>query len=416
MRKKAKIIGVSLLVIIVLLTFFSKTIYSHNLPTVTAALPRHETLTKTESTTGSAKWSDIEEIYCDAAGKVDEVLVQEGDKVKKGQVLIKLSFDTDEAKQKLLQSNIDENKLSLDIGNIRSKINRLNSSDHDYELDTIKDKIAKAEKNFSDLKSLYEINAVAKKEVIDAETELNNLKREFDNLKQKKAEELATLQNDLKAKNLDMESLEVQQKNLQDKMKVFEKTAIYATADGTITKMPVKRGQQLNSNELTASIGKGHSFEIECQVSSENDFISAGDTAELTNSDLKLKGSVSKISSDEKSKKITIKLVSEEVTDGESFDIKFKKTSKNSYILVPNSCVNKDTKNYFIYGIKRREGILGQEFYTEKVKVDIGDSNEEYTIIKNGITFLEPIVVTSNKQFTEGQTVKIENEGDFFVK
>lgn len=424
MRKNIKIIGICLLILIVLLTFFSKTIYNYNLPAITGVLPKNGTLTKTENTTGISKWEDIQEITSDTAGKVEEILVKEGDKVSKGQVLVNLSFDKTEVEFNLNQLNIDKNKLSIDLENTQIKINKLinalenakKNKSSDFEFENLKDKITRAQQKLADQKSLYEADAVARKEVTDAENELNDLNKEYENLIQKKTSEIASLKNDIKLKTLDMEMMAIKQKSLQDKLTAFEKSTIHAPVSGTIIKLSIKKGQQLNMNDLIVSIGKGHSFEIECKISSKNNFIKVGDTVEVSNQDYKLKGSVSKITPDDATKKVTIKLDSKEVTEGEAFNIKFKKESKSRYVLVPNSAVYKDKSGYFIYGIKRRDGILGQEFYTEKVKVGVGDSSEENTVITNGITFFEPIVLISDKQFTEGQTVKLKNEGDFFAK
>lgn len=424
MRKHIKIIGICLLILIILLTFFSKTIYNYNLPVITGVLPKNGTLTKTENTTGISKWADIQEITCATAGKVDELLVKEGDKVSQGQVLVRLSFDKAQIEIDLKQSNIDKNKLSIDIEGVKIKINKLNNllenaernNLSDYEFETLQDKITQAEQKLADLKSLFEVGAVARKELTDAEFELKNLNMEFENLKQKKADEIISLKNDLKARSLDMEMMNIKIKGLKNKLAAFDKTTVTAPVNGTITKLSIKKGQQLNMNDLMVSIGKGHSFEIECKISSKNSFIKIGDTAELSNAEHKLKGSVSEITPDESNKKLIIKLDSKEVTEGEAFNIKLKKESKSRYVLIPNSSIYKDKDGYFIYGIKRRDGILGQEFYTQKVKVDIGDSSLEETVITSGITFIEPIVLISDKQFIQGQTVKLKNEGDFFVK
>ncbi|QHI73537.1 hypothetical protein [Aminipila terrae] len=60
--------------------------------------------------------------------------------------------------------------------------------------------------------------------------------------------------------------------------------------------------------------------------------------------------------------------------------------------------------------------MLGKEYYVEKLKVYIGDNDNENTIITKGITFFEPVVLLCNKELSAGDTIILENEGDFFAE
>src|SRR5665647_2903744 len=95
-KRNIKIIGALLSIILIVLIFFSKTIYNLNLPTVTATLPQNGFLNKVETTKAIVSWGNIEEMYLKLGGKVDTIFVKEGEKVKKGQELMRLSYDSDE--------------------------------------------------------------------------------------------------------------------------------------------------------------------------------------------------------------------------------------------------------------------------------------------------------------------------------
>jgi hypothetical protein len=105
-----------------------------------------------------------------------------------------------------------------------------------------------------------------------------------------------------------------------------------------------------------------------------------------------------------------------DITAGETFDITFEKESTGSYILVPNGTLNMDGDGYFLYQVKQRNGLLGKEFYLEKLRVYTGDSDSDNTVITRGVTFFEPIVSLSDKGISEGDIVKLSNEGDFFAQ
>jgi hypothetical protein len=124
---------------------------------------------------------------------------------------------------------------------------------------------------------------------------------------------------------------------------------------------------------------------------------------------------VLRINPDERGKTVAIALVSEEVTAGETFSITFEKVSATTYTLVPNSALNQDNDGYFLYQVKRRSGMLGREYYLERQSVYIGDSDSKNTVIVRGVTFFEPVVLTSDKAVSVGDVVTLTNVGDFFA-
>jgi multidrug efflux pump subunit AcrA (membrane-fusion protein) len=129
-----------------------------------------------------------------------------------------------------------------------------------------------------------------------------------------------------------------------------------------------------------------------------------------------LDGVVTVVNPHEGAKRLTIEFVesSDNLAAGETFTIQFEERSSENFILVPNSAVNRDGDGYFLNQVRRRQGMLGTEYYTEKLRVYIGDSDTENTAIIRGITFFEPIALASDKPFAERESIRLRNESDFF--
>lgn len=87
----AKVFGI-FLGIVLLLTFFSKSIYNYQLPVVSASLPKQGNLSFTIEGTTEVSYSHVESIYVDVDGRVKEILVQAGDEVQKGQILMQFEL------------------------------------------------------------------------------------------------------------------------------------------------------------------------------------------------------------------------------------------------------------------------------------------------------------------------------------
>ncbi len=359
-RVNIKTIGAFLLVSLFLLTFVSKTIYNHNLPVVTATSPVNGKLEKTEIVKGIAEWGEKREIYTNAGGFVEDIFVEEGESVLNGQALLALSLTKEE------------------LSDRREK---------DYELQQLETDIKNAEEDYSKLRTLYEAGALSKSEFEKEDRSLQALYR--------KKEKLILDRQD----TLNSDSL-----------------MIYASQDSVITELSVHKGQRVNAGEKVAVCGLSQEFKVNCCISLDNNFVLVGDTCKLENSSHTIDGIVTKVKTEEEGKKIAVLIQSDGVKDGETFDVVFKKKSAESRILVPNGALNQDSNGYFLYQIKQRDGMLGKEFYVDKRKVYIGDNDAEYTVITEGVTFFEPIVLLCDKGLSEGDTVILENEGDFFAE
>ncbi|PKM49405.1 MAG: hypothetical protein CVV02_16200 [Firmicutes bacterium HGW-Firmicutes-7] len=437
MNKKIniKMVGGIFLAILIMLIFFSKTIYTSNFPVISAVLPINGTLSKLEFTTGNVDYKNKEEVYAEFNGKIEEVLVEEGETIKEGQPLIYISYDVDEINLKLKELNISREKLLVDIEMLHGKIEKImgystkleeetykKDEQSDYDRLQLESKIAKKQEDYNKLNILYDSGGLAKQELDQAAYELDSLKVEYNNLlktRQKQLQEyqyeLNALRLELEIKTFDLSNFAIQEEKYNNTLKDFENNkVIYASEIAAVQAIYVKKGQQVNQNQLMISFGAGNEFIIECDVSLDNNFIVQGDTCIISNSSHILEGVVSKITPEDRMKKINVSVSSDQITAGETFDLQFEKESKDSYILLPNGAINKDSEGYYVYQIKRRKGILGKEFYVEKLKVYIGDSDNENTIITKGFTFFEPIVLLSDKPFSGGDTIMIENEGDFF--
>nr|WP_315021342.1 efflux RND transporter periplasmic adaptor subunit [uncultured Aminipila sp.] len=358
-RINVKAMGAVFIILILIFTFVSKTVYNYNLPVVTATTPVNGKLDKTETVKGIAEWADKVEVYTDTGGNVEEIYVKQGEYVRKGQPIVKLSLSKEE---------ISKNR------------------DKSYELQQVDMDIKNAEDDCSDLKILYEQGAAPKNDYEKVDRELKALY--------------------IKKQKLLLEYQDISNSGSM---------TVYAWDNLEVSELAVHKGQKVSSGELVAKCGVVQNLKVNCNITLDNNFVIGGDKCKLENSSHSFEGTVTEIKAEEGKKAVSVLIQSDKVKAGETFDVKFEKKSAESHTLVPNGALNKDSDGYFLYQIKQREGMLGKEFYVEKLKVYIGDNDNENTIITKGITFFEPVVLLCNKELSKGDTVILENEGDFFA-
>jgi HlyD family secretion protein len=426
MKLNKKTAGAIIFVFLLLMLFFSKTIYTYNMPAVTGTKPKRGSLSKLEIGSGIASWAETEAIYAVSGGTVGRVFAREGDAVEKDQVLFEMDFDIAAAERRYAEIGNNIGKLEADISGLRTRLGNIRTvlaatesgadTEEPYaaapaftgQAGIIALEISKAKLALNDAQLAFEFGFASKYDLVNVE---NNLKA----LLFKYSAEADDLELSLTSKLMDMENLKLSREAVRDLLRDYRNNAVIkAPASGIVLNMAVERGRYFPENALLVSIGVGREFFVDCNISLDNNFVNPGDTCELSNASHILNGTVRRIKPSMQGKTVTISISSDEVSDGETFDVTFEKNSAASFVLVPNSAVNQDNDGYFLYQIKRRKGIMGDEYYLARLNIFIGDSDRQNTAVLRGLTFFDPIVLVSGKALSDGVTVSLKNPEDFF--
>jgi len=459
-----KSVGAIFLALIVLLIFFSRTIYEHNLPRVTAVRPHVGRLSKLEVSRGVAAHAEVESVFAAVTGIVEYLLVREGEVVEEGQDLLRLSFDRADAERRLADLQNSRGRISNDIQNLNLQIERINRQIADltsetyveeyisrHQLDTLavdirmaQTELGFARDTYSDLRGYYDRDDEARRrarlDVDRARTRLESLQlqqqeaernigrqqeRERESVIEREQDrqnrladlegEVASLQNSVRSRNLDLAGISLQEEPYRRALEEFETFAVItAPVSGTVLSTNIVSGELVRENQLMVSVGIAGEFVVECVVSLDNNFVAPGDSVVLTNMSHTITGTVLSITPAAHGKIIQVGFSSDAVSPGETFDVTFQKDSETTFTLIPNGALRQDNDGFFVNQIRRRDGIMGTEYYLARVNVFIGDSDNRNTAIIQGITFFEPIAHISSRAVSPGDVIVLENEGDFF--
>jgi len=215
-REWVKKAGTIFIVVMLILTFFSKTIMNASLPEVSAQNIKSGEMNLLISGSGSAQAVSTYEIMLNESRKVLDVHVQQGDKVEVGDVL----FILEKGESEEMSGALD----TLDDLNLQYQKMLLSQAESSYvaqdrNIARVKDKLEKAIDKQNE-------NHVSKSELTDAEMEYEFLKQEVADLE----EELTDLQEKLStvAGSTD-ESLLSLKRQIQDK-----KSQIYNAQDNDV--------------------------------------------------------------------------------------------------------------------------------------------------------------------------------------
>lgn len=433
-RKFVKAMG-TFLGIALFFTFFSKTIYNFNLPTVTVTAPASGKLVDILEKSAMITPSDSRNIYAKRNGKIKDVLVSAGQSVKKGQKLMILELDKELIEQSTLDVRLKEQDielLTINLNNIRTDIRKIESDldslekgsyagreDTGYELD-----IRNAEKTLEDKQVLFEVGAVSRSEVDEAAGNLEVARLKYKQYilaeKEKTMELLKTKQENMNDLSFQIKKAQLELDTLKKKLAQAQNGNITAESDGIIMNIKVEEGVLIVQNDILLQItALSDIWKAEFTIDKEKlDLFDAQSGVEVTIKSVPgiLTGKITSITPDvsengEESKVTIIIRNAKQDLAGKSAVIKIK-TERGPYpSVIPNYALRKDENGYYILVLQEENSVLGKNLIAHKVSIDLLDTDGFLSAIE-GLILSEPVVTASTSPIKDGSRVKYNGTGE----
>ncbi len=414
--RRSKIIGrttVVFLTVMLLLTFFSRTINNFTLPKVTYENPSNGALIKEASGIGNVQARIIHDLYVRSSMKVTGVMVEVGDLVKAGQAILTLDTTDIENQLKDERDKLTQRKLNLEkLVEASSSNNLLNQN---KSVLTAQQNLNKAQKNYENSKTLYEVGAVSAAELADAKANLESAQIDYDIAENNRDKAMKDDQRDIESIKLD---IDIAERKIAELTKELNMSTVAAPSDGIVTDLYFSTGMTANTSQplyKIADISGGFQFVATVNTTAA-EFLGAGDTAEISISSLSgrtIQGKVTQVRDNQQQmgvkKDVIIDIPVDGLVGGEVGTANIRKNIGSHNVLVSNSALGQDASGYFVYVLKDNKGPLGNEFSVEKVTISIGDSDNLKTAILSGISANDKVVSNSDKPLSDGSRVLLAN-------
>jgi HlyD family secretion protein len=332
------------------LTFFSNTLVNLSLPQVTVEQPFRGSLSHEVTGLGTVESVETSDLYVQVNWAVSEVAVQVGDRVEAGQLLV--AFHTQDA----------ENSLKDNEARYRQKQLSLQKLQDSY------------------------LNAARSGE----------------------ESQIATLARDIESAQLDLQILErgiaSARRQLDDYSRLMSPVTGMVTEINAVKGAPVPNGKAV---ARIADLSKGHLLKATVHQRKAQ-YVNVGDETEIvfeTLSYVRVKGIVAEIRDTSDQTTISFRLQDQRLKGGESGEFHVVKTVTTSAYMLSNAAVREDNDGKYVLVMKEKKGPLGTEYVLQRANVQVGDSDDQNTVIVNGVTPMDKVVVSSNKRVAEGERV-----------
>ncbi len=255
------IAGIATVIIIIALVIGKKQgwIGKSNATEVSIEKVAKRTIVETVAASGKVQPEAEVKISPDVPGEIIELKVKEGDKVKKGQLLVRIDPD-------IQQSNVER----LDAALNTAKANVANA----------KSRLAQVESQFTNAKSLYERNKKLYDQKVISEQEFDAATSSYEVAKS----EVEASTESVSAAEFNAKSAKA---GLQEAKKNLTRTTIFSPVNGTISKLSVEKGERVVGTSQMAgteimTIANLNEMEVKVDVN-ENDIVRVGigDSADI---------------------------------------------------------------------------------------------------------------------------------------
>ncbi|MEO5990747.1 MAG: efflux RND transporter periplasmic adaptor subunit, partial [Ferruginibacter sp.] len=420
---------------------------------VSAEKVEKRTITELVSASGKV-YPEIEvKVSPDISGEITELTVQEGDTVKKGQLLGRIyadiySIQRDQAASGVAQSEAQIANSKAQVANSQASLGALSAS------------MEQAQRNFDMQNRLFQEKVISKNEFNIAEANLKSSKANYEAAVQAIKGSQATVRSAQASASSAISNLERANKDLS-------RTAIIAPMDGVVSLLNVKKGERVVGSNMMAGteilrIADMSSIEIRVDVG-ENDVpkIKIGDKAIVTvdaYSDRKFEGIVTQVASsntgaasqssmgatstDVTQYKVYIRLLSDSYKDllgkgsfpfrpGMNASADIQTESHKDVISVPINAVTTREKSDSAKAQIKKSGsseddldvvvfIIDKDNKVKKVKVKTSIQDINYIEITEGLNGDEQVVSgpydVVSKTLKDGTEVKVVEKKDLFEK
>ena len=337
----------------------------------------------------------ITTIYLDAleGGRVVERYIEEGEMVKKGDVILKL--ENRELYQTILisETSLAEKENYLRTARINFEVDRIQSKRNLLENKLL---LSKATRKFEQNKKLFENQLIAKEEYLQAEEDYMYQKELLEINKQKAVSDSLIKVKDIVQLEADMLKMRKALMYVQERL---DNLLVKASIDGQLGMLNAEIGQQLGQGTSLGQINVLSGYKVQALIDEHYiDRIMPDLTASLNRQDKEFNMRVRKVYPEVRQGQFKIELVftdsiPENMRTGQTYHIKLRMGEPAEAILVPQGAFYQSTGGQWIYVLDKS----GKTALKRNIK--IGSKNPTYFEVLEGLQPGEKVITSGYELF-----------------
>lgn len=432
-RIKRITIGFAVFLILMLVcTIISKSVYAYQLPMVSTLSPDERYIEHTVEAEGIVIAGGERAVNYFPGLRINSVLVHVGDRVEEGDVLLQIDLEDLDKTMKEKKDAIA--KISMGIDTILEN-QAIEQQKKDLEL-------ARAREDYDTTARLEDTYVGrAAEDYVQAEEDLEE--DQGDDMLQDALQSAAYGEADAKAQrdeaikqagrrvedilmpdqvSSDLDIAKMEKEALLSELGEYQKIVdtqgiVTAPFGGVVTDVSVSVGGRVPDTAVVLISDESLPCQLKIFLDKEQKkYVGLGDSVEikLEGKSSELDGTIDYLSESKSipgSYEALINLPEDTGIPGISGTVTRSDSGEKYRLCIPPSVIYQRNDTSFVYVLKEREGILGQEYYIDEVIVKVVDQNESWAAIDDGVLSKDSkIISSSTKEIAKGDVVRWEEE------
>ena len=421
---------VGFLVFMIVCTVISKSVYAYRLPMVSACRPEAKYIEHKVEAEGIVVAGGEKTVTYLPGVRIDSILAHEGERVEEGDVLMQV--DLADVKELMEEKKNEISKLSLQINAIldnqeiarQKKELELARAREDYDLtcraeDTLVgralESYVRAEEDLEEDggdKALRDALQSAAYGEADARAKRDEAVKQAE----RAVEDLLLPEEvtaELEIAQLDRTAISME---LQEYQKVLDSQGIItAPYAGVITEILVRPGDRVPDTAVLLLSDENLPCQLKVTLDQEQKkYIGLGDQifVELEGRSRALEEEIAYLAESRSipgKYEALVELPEDTGIPGAAGSISKSDKGEKYGLCLPLAALHTENDRNYVYVLKEREGILGEEYYVDEVNVRVIDKNENWAAVEEGVIGKESIIILSaTREFKRGDAVRWE--------
>lgn len=288
---------------------------------------------------------------------IKEIRKEPGTRVQKGEVLIELDDETTRAEIELITDQLEVKCNSLERSKLDAQMTRI---DLDYNIEVKKLRITSIKTQLADEEQLLSVGGISSAKIDETKQNLVLAEKDLAIAQKKNSIRLNQLKTEESGLNL---QIEIQKKQLADKIALLDQLKIKAPSDGIVMSVAGKKGEKVGTDKMLVTLSDLTTFKIRGLIEEKNsEFVKTGNPVLIVADNTELKGIVGNVTPSVAENKIQFNVHLEENSNqrlipNQTVRLKVLKTMRENVLRVKSANKFKANSEQQVYVIESGEKV-----------------------------------------------------------
>ncbi len=316
---------------------------------------------------------------------IQKINKEPGSRVRKGDVIVELDKKPTRDEIEQITDQLEVKSNSLERSRLEGQMARI---DLDYNVEVKKLKIASIKAQLADEEQLLSVGGISSAKIDETKQNLVLAEKDLEVVQKKNSIRLKQMKTDETGLNL---QIEIQKKQLADKVDMLNKLEIKAPSDGIILSVLGKEGEKVGNDKMLISMSDLTTFKIKGSIGEKySEFVKTGNPVYIFVENEKLNGTIGNVTPTVADNKIQFNVHLENTANpnlkpNQTVKIQVLKSVKSNVLRISSNTKFKENSQQIVYVLDSGD--------VEERTVQLGMKGSDYQEVITGLKEGDKVVL-----------------------